>query len=123
MSLLDSISPYAWADMTQSAVAPLADVSQSSAPMSGSTTTGTGTGEWISADWQKFLINGLQTGINYSIAKDQQQIAADTAKNLSYNAAAVQQANVGYQAQASQSNRLLLWGALAVGVVFMVMKK
>lgn len=125
MDLFDSISPFAsaYADMSQNAVAPLDDVSQSSAPMTGSSTTGTGTGEWISDDWKKFLIGGLQTGINYAIAKDQQQIAADTQKNLSYNAAATQQAAVGYQAQASQSNRMLLWGAMAIGVVFLVMKK
>lgn len=123
MSLLDSISDYAWADAPQNAVGPLADVSQSSAPMSGSTNTGTGTGDYLSGNWGQFAQDVLKTGVNYALSRDQQQILADTQKNLSYNTAATQQAAVGYQAQASQSNRLLLWGALAVGVVFMVMRK
>jgi len=123
MSLLDSISPYAWADVTQNAVAPLADVSQSSAPMTGSTNTGTGTSDYISSDWGKFWQDIAKTGVNYALNRDQQQIVANTQKDLSYNAAVTQQAAVGYQAQASQSNRMLLWGAMAIGVVFLVMKK
>ena len=125
MDLFGSISPFAtaYADMSQNAVAPLADVSQSSPPMSGSTNTGTGTGEYISGDWGKFWQNTATGVLNYALNRDQQQIVANTQKDLSYNAAATQQAAVGYQAQAAQSNRMLLWGALAVGVVFVVMRK
>lgn len=123
MDLLSSISPYAWADVTQNAVAPLADVSQSSAPMTGATNTGTGTGDYVSQDWGKFWQSTLQAGVNYAIARDQQSIVADTQKNLAYNAAATQQVAVGYQAQASNANRKLLWGAMAIGVVFLVTRK
>lgn len=123
MDLLSSISDYAWADAPQNAVAPLADVSNSSAPMSGSTNTGTGTGDYLSGNWGQFAQDILKTGVNYALNRDQQQILANTQKDLSYNAAATQQAAVGYQAQASQSNRMLLWAALAVGAAFLVMRK
>lgn len=119
-SLLDSISYFPGLD---SPFSPLPDVSTSAPPMTSSTPTGNGTGEWLSADWQKFLIGGLQTGLNYAIQRDQAQIAADTAANLSYYQAASAQANVGYQAQQANSNRKLIWGAMAVGALLLVMRK
>ena len=94
------------------AASPLSDVSYGSQPMESYTPTGTGSGTFISADWQQGILGGLQTALNYAITRD----AYKNGLPINGVAAATQQQVVVQQKQTNGMFLLLC----AVGLVLVL---
>ena len=101
-------------DMDGQSYGVLPDVSQGDAPMQPTTATGNGYGYAVNSSWMDMLGGTLQTALNYALLRDQQKIAQQTG----YVGANVPLQPTP-QVQASMANtRLLLLGALGIGLVF-----
>jgi len=92
----------------------LPDVSRGDAPMQPTTATGNGYGYAVNTSWLDVLGGTLQAGVNYAILRDQQKIAQQTG----YVGANVPLQPTPQVAASMQNNRMLLLGAVAIGLVF-----
>ena len=93
----------------------LPDVSWSSPAMETSTATGNGFGDFFDSKAGGALLGGLQTALNYAIYRDQRQFTAvaNAPQQAVQQQVAVQQV---------RNNNLLLWAAIAGGLIFLVKK-
>ena len=93
----------------------LPDVSWSSPAMETSTSTGNGFGDFFDSKAGNFVLGGLNTALNYAIYRDQQKYTAvaNAPQQAVQQQVAVQQV---------RNNNLLLWAAIAAGLIFLVKK-
>ncbi|WP_300758474.1 hypothetical protein [Janthinobacterium sp.] len=96
---------------TGAAVVP--DVAWSSPPMETSTATGNGFGDFFDSKLGNFTLNGLNTALNYAMYRDQRQFqaVANAPQQAVQQQVAIQQV---------RNNNLLLWVAIAGGLIFLV---
>ena len=93
----------------------LPDVSWSSPAMETSTSTGNGFGDFFDSKAGNFVLGGLNTALNYAMYRDQRQFTAvaNAPQQAVQQQVAVQQV---------RNNNLLLWAAIAAGLIFLVKK-
>ncbi|WP_314434626.1 hypothetical protein [Massilia timonae] len=94
----------------------LPDVSQGDAPMQPTTATGNGYGYSVNSSWMDMLGGTLQSAVNYAILRDQQKIAQQTGYvggNIPLQPTPQTQATL-------QNNRLLVYGALGIGLLLVL---
>jgi len=93
----------------------LPDVSWGSPPMETSTSTGNGFGDFFDSKAGNFVLGSLNTALNYAMYRDQRQFTAvaNAPQQAVQQQVAVQQV---------RNNNLLLWAAIAGGLIFLVKK-
>lgn len=93
----------------------LPDVSYGAPPMETSTSTGNGFGDFFDSKAGNFVLGGLSTALNYAMYRDQRQFTAvaNAPQQAVQQQVAVQQV---------RNNNLLLWAAIAAGLIFLVKK-
>jgi hypothetical protein len=93
----------------------LPDVSYGAPPMETSTSTGNGFGDFFDSKAGGALLGGLTTALNYAMFRDQQKYTAvaNAPQQAVQQQVAVQQV---------RNNNLLLWAAIAAGLIFLVKK-
>ncbi|MCM2564819.1 hypothetical protein O3299_07070 [Janthinobacterium sp. SUN176] len=93
----------------------LPDVSWSSPAMETSTSTGNGFGDFFDSKAGNFVLGSLNTALNYAMYRDQRQFTAvaNAPQQAVQQQVAVQQV---------RNNNLLLWAAIAAGLIFLVKK-
>ena len=91
------------------------DVSWGSPPMETSTSTGNGFGDFFDSKAGTFVLGSLNTALNYAMYRDQRQFTAvaNAPQQAVQQQVAVQQV---------RNNNLLLWAAIAGGLIFLVKK-
>jgi hypothetical protein len=95
------------------------DVSNSEPSMQPTTATGNGTGYYVDNTWQNAIFGTLGQALNYAMLRDQQKIAQQT--GTMYTGTPVT-ATPQLQAQ-MQNSRILLLGAVAIGLAFVLKGK
>ena len=93
----------------------LPDVSYGAPAMETSTATGNGFGDFFDSKAGGALLGGLTTALNYAMFRDQQRYTAvaNAPQQAVQQQVAVQQV---------RNNNLLLWAAIAAGLIFLVKK-
>ena len=91
------------------------DVSYGAPAMETSTATGNGFGDFFDSKAGNFVLGGLNTALNYAMYRDQRQFTAvaNAPQQAVQQQVAVQQV---------RNNNLLLWAAIAGGLIFLVKK-
>jgi hypothetical protein len=96
-----------------------ADVSNSEPSMQPTTATGNGTGYYVDNSWQNAIFGTIGQALNYAIVRDQQNIAKQTGTLYAGTPVVATP-----QAQAQmQNSRILLLGAVAIGLAFVLKGK
>ena len=111
MSLLDFESMF---NMDGQSYGVLADVSNSDAPMQPTTATGNGYGYAVNSSWMDMLGGTLQSAVQYAMLRDQQKISQQTG----YVGGNVQMQPTPQVAASMANNRMLLIGAVGIGLIF-----
>ena len=93
----------------------LPDVSYGAPPMETSTSTGNGFGDFFDSKAGNFLLGSASAALNYAMYRDQRQFTAvaNAPQQAVQQQVAVQQV---------RNNNLLLWAAIAGGLIFLVKK-
>lgn len=89
------------------------DVSYGAPAMETSTATGNGFGDFFDSKAGNFVLGSLQTALNYAMYRDQRQFqaVANAPQQAVQQQVAVQQV---------RNNNLLLWAAIAAGLIILV---
>ncbi len=93
----------------------LPDVSYGAPAMETSTATGNGFGDFFNSKVGEFVLGSAAAGLNYAMFRDQQKFTAvaNAPQQAVQQQVAVQQV---------RNNNLLLWAAIAAGLIFLVKK-
>ena len=91
------------------------DVSYGAPAMETGTATGNGFGDFFDSKAGNFVLGSLNTALNYAMYRDQRQFTAvaNAPQQAVQQQVAVQQV---------RNNNLLLWAAIAAGLIFLVKK-
>jgi hypothetical protein len=96
----------------------LPDVSMSEPAQQPTTATGNGTGYYVDNTWQSALFGTIGQALNYALVRDQMQFGQKAGYTTGVPVTATPQA-----AAAIQNNRIILIGAVAIGLAFVLKGK
>lgn len=106
-------------DMDGASWGVIPDVSNSEPAMQPTTATGNGTGYYVDNSWQNAIFGTIGQALNYAMVRDQQKIAQQTGTMY----AGTPVTPTPQVAAQMQNSRILLLGAVAIGLAFVLKGK